>query len=206
VPFVINATSGELYTTESLDREYRSAYNFKVIARDLGYPVMTSEVKVKVILLDINDHSPLFDRPQYWANIIERSPVGSVVMLPRATDGDMGENANMTFTLQSTTGADRYFDIDSRNGLIQVSQIMHLSQLRQEGILDPQGSNTTLTLTLLATDHGEPEKQGRAIVSIRLEQFRSAGLLAFDNYTYYQFVEEGLEPGMHIVVAKWVFF
>ena len=196
VPFIINSTTGEVYTTESLDREYISEYSFKVIARDLGYPVMTSEVNVKVILLDINDHVPVFDRPQYWANLIERSPIGSVVMLPRATDWDIGENANMTFTLQSATGADRYFDIDSRNGLIQVSEIMHLSQLRQDGILDPETSDTTLTLTLYATDHGEPEKRGESTVYIHLEQFRSAGLLAFDNYTYYQLVEEGQEAGI----------
>jgi len=194
---MINMTTGEMFTTQILDRENKSQYTFKIIAKDQGYPVLTSEATVTVSVLDVNDHTPQFDQSQYTANIIQRSPVGAVVMLATATDLDWGDNGSVTFTMQSTNGTDRYFKIDPRNGLIQVAGVIDVAQLTREGIFEPGSSQSVLTLTLYASDNGKPQKRGQANLSIHIESYQSDGLLTFDNYTYYLTIEEGLRPGRY---------
>ena len=49
----------------SLDREKKSEYSLSITAVDGGNPRMTSRVDVTVLILDVNDNTPLFSQKFY---------------------------------------------------------------------------------------------------------------------------------------------
>ena len=62
VPFRIHSSSGDMFTTQILDREWQANYTFrvKVVARE-----GSAEVVVGVNVLDLNDNAPVFQRLLY---------------------------------------------------------------------------------------------------------------------------------------------
>lgn len=76
IPFAIEETSGELFTTDVLDRETVAIYRLTVIGRD-KHPTqpLSSSVTVTVLIGDINDNWPQFTNSPYVAYIpIEIAP------------------------------------------------------------------------------------------------------------------------------------
>lgn len=70
MPFAINETTGELFTTAVLDRETIAIYRLTVIASDKHptQPLLNS-VLVTVHVGDINDHWPHFMNSPYVAYV-----------------------------------------------------------------------------------------------------------------------------------------
>lgn len=68
-PFSIDASNGELVLTNSLDFERVTNYTFNVRATDGGGRYDESTVQVMVV--DVNDHRPVFERQLYMATIKE---------------------------------------------------------------------------------------------------------------------------------------
>lgn len=70
MPFAIDETTGELFTTVVLDRETVAFYRLMVIASDkhLAQPLSNS-VLVTVLIGDINDHWPQFMNSPYVAYV-----------------------------------------------------------------------------------------------------------------------------------------
>lgn len=69
-PFRIDETSGELFTTDTLDRETVAIYRLIVIGSD-KHPSqpLSSSVFVTVLIGDINDHWPQFMNSPYVAYV-----------------------------------------------------------------------------------------------------------------------------------------
>jgi len=76
-PFAIEATSGELFTTDFLDRETVAIYRLTVIGSD-KHPTqpLSSSVLVTVLIGDINDHWPQFLNSPYVAYVPTELPPG----------------------------------------------------------------------------------------------------------------------------------
>lgn len=70
MPFAIEETSGELFTTDVLDRETVAIYRLIVIGSD-EHPTqpLSSSVLVTVLIGDINDHWPQFMNSPYVAYV-----------------------------------------------------------------------------------------------------------------------------------------
>ncbi|KAL7400452.1 hypothetical protein ABVT39_012542 [Epinephelus coioides] len=100
VPFAIEETSGELFTTDVLDRETVAIYRLIVIGSD-KHPTqpLSSSVLVTVLIGDINDHWPQFMNSPYVAYVPTEMAPGSVVCAVRATDGDTEMNAELHYAL-----------------------------------------------------------------------------------------------------------
>lgn len=56
---------------------------------------MTGSGIVRVVVLDVNDHSPEFNRQEYRASVTENLPAGAWVANPLANDKDEGLNARI---------------------------------------------------------------------------------------------------------------
>ncbi|KAK0134170.1 Protocadherin-23 [Merluccius polli] len=114
----------DLVLAGPLDREAGgSSYSLTVEAFDGGVPARTGSLRVKVRVLDENDHPPAFDRAEYRASVSEDAPVNASVGRVHATDRDLGRNGLVTYEInrrQSDPG--EMFSVDESTGVIYVNK------------------------------------------------------------------------------------
>ncbi|XP_072248265.1 protocadherin Fat 4 isoform X2 [Leuresthes tenuis] len=153
-PFAIEATSGELFTTDFLDRETVAIYRLTVIGSDT-HPTqpLSSSVLVTVLIGDINDHWPQFINSPYVAYVPSELPPGSVVCAVRATDGDTDMNAELHYSLYGPS-SDLFF-IDPHTGTVFTS-----SALQDTG---------NIIMNVHVEDAGENPKFDITTVSVRFQ-------------------------------------
>ncbi|XP_021699917.1 protocadherin-like wing polarity protein stan isoform X3 [Aedes aegypti] len=124
--FKVDSRTGIVTTAASLDRELMDVHYFRVIATDDSFPPRSGTTTLQVNVLDCNDHTPSFESEEFLASIREGVSVGSTVITIRATDQDIGKNADIEYAILSingdgsaTNGQDEQsFRIDARSGTI----------------------------------------------------------------------------------------
>ena len=142
--FRINASSGQIYTTDSLDRELYDSYELTVSATDSGEPVMVDYASVLVTVLDVNDQAPVFSPTNVFnLTVLESRPNGYVIDTVEATDADLGSNALVSYALVARDPTSP-FDVLS-DGRVIVSDVENL---------DADSANTVFTITIIARDNG----------------------------------------------------
>uniref|UniRef100_A0A915HH22 Cadherin domain-containing protein n=1 Tax=Romanomermis culicivorax TaxID=13658 RepID=A0A915HH22_ROMCU len=97
--FYVDPSSGVLRVNKSLDREKVAEYNLTLIASDKGSPPLTSSTIVRILLDDINDNAPKFDKDVYDILVPENSLLESKIFTLKAHDPDYGKNAQITFKI-----------------------------------------------------------------------------------------------------------
>ncbi|XP_050300468.1 cadherin-related tumor suppressor isoform X2 [Anthonomus grandis grandis] len=147
--FRINASTGDISLLRALDREIQEEYVLSLVAMDTGSPPLTGSGTLRIIVQDINDHSPEFKRQSYYATIKENSPIGSWVLTAMATDKDIGLNAKIRYSLlgDKIDG----FKVDQDTGVITTN-----------GILDREDVESYF-LTLMAQDCSATEPRATAV-------------------------------------------
>lgn len=173
--FALDAT-GQLTTKTKLDREAIAAYDIQVIARDQGTPPQSATATIFLLVQDVNDNSPVFYPKKYFVPVVEDAAVGSVLVRVLASDRDEGENAVVTYSLES--GGEGMFDVDSRTGAISLRKSL-------------SGSTKPLyKLVVSAKDRGNRRSVVDAVVEIVKENKLEE--LEFDTYGGYdwQIVED----------------
>ena len=113
--FALNCTTGELSSLIPFNRESIDTYNLTVILIDSGFPPLSSEININIIVTDINDNSPQFERSLYETFFSEDNTVDTSVITVTATDEDIGRNAVLTYSIVTNSS---YFQIDSMNGTV----------------------------------------------------------------------------------------
>uniref|UniRef100_A0A3Q2Y3M4 Si:ch73-379j16.2 n=1 Tax=Hippocampus comes TaxID=109280 RepID=A0A3Q2Y3M4_HIPCM len=95
----INPENGEISALKSFDFETLKSFQFQVVATDGGSPPLSSNVTVKVFILDQNDNAPVILYPvsaNGSAEGVEEIPrnlkAGDLVTKVRAYDADIGYN------------------------------------------------------------------------------------------------------------------
>ncbi|KAI5642703.1 cadherin domain-containing protein [Phthorimaea operculella] len=158
--FKINASSGQISLLRTLDREAQDEYTLALVAMDTGSPPLTGSGTVKIIVQDINDNSPEFERQSYKTNVKENLPSGTVILHPKATDKDVGNNAKIRYSLLGDK-SDR-FEIDSATGVISTNStldreewnIYYLIIMAQDSsTTDPR--TATANLTIIVDDEND---------------------------------------------------
>ncbi|XP_072251864.1 protocadherin alpha-8-like isoform X9 [Leuresthes tenuis] len=116
----VNSENGRISALKSFDFETLKTFQFHVVATDSGTPPLSSNVTVKVFILDQNDNAPVILYPvssNGSAEGVEEIPrnvnAGHLVTKVRAYDADIGYNGWLLFSLQEVTdhslfGLDRY--------------------------------------------------------------------------------------------------
>ncbi|KAK2848799.1 hypothetical protein Q5P01_008633 [Channa striata] len=87
--FAINGTTGVISTSTVIDREILQSdvINMVVLSSQPTYPT-----EVRIVVLDINDNSPVFPDASIVVSFKEDASSGRQVILDTATDSDIGSN------------------------------------------------------------------------------------------------------------------
>ena len=163
--FVINETTGHLYTSQSLDRDTICAFQKKechLIFEIIAQSAMGSffKVKVDVLLLDINDNSPSFDDDIVSLSISEATKINSSISLNGAQDPDFGSNSIQSYRIVSIDSPFEAKSDTSTDGR-SVLRLIVKRALDRESI-------PSYMLQVLAFDGGNPRKSGSLTVNISL--------------------------------------
>ena len=125
VPFAVRKRGGRpvLEVVGELDHERHAVYYLNLSARNAWEHSrrVCSWVALKVALIDLNDHSPQFDRQTYTANVPENAAPGTLVAAVRATDRDSGDNGALEYQLDEPTMNAGIFELNPTTGEIRVA-------------------------------------------------------------------------------------
>ncbi|KAM6939341.1 cadherin-24-like [Lycodopsis pacificus] len=115
--FSVDPQTGVLRTAlPDMDRETRDEYLVVLQARDMGGHLggLSGTTTVTVRLSDVNDNPPRFRRSAWSFSVSELAAPGVEVGRLSATDPDLGENAELEFTILDPEEAD-IFNITGRD-------------------------------------------------------------------------------------------
>ncbi|XP_040042590.2 protocadherin-23 [Gasterosteus aculeatus] len=124
-PVSVDPESGWVTTAAALDREARAEVRFLVVAADGGEPALSSTATVTVLVEDVNDNEPVFQRQLYNVSIPEHGDVGSCFLQVVATDADGPEFSELLYSLSDGFDAeDKHplFSVHPRTGQLCVSR------------------------------------------------------------------------------------
>lgn len=189
--FALDSLTGQLTIKSKLDRETIAEYEIKVIAKDQGIPQQSSTATVFLRVEDINDNSPDFYPKRYFVALADDTAIGTSVLKIQATDGDDGDNAIITYKLE--TGGDGLFVVDNWTGVVSLRSSLRSSQ------------KSLFKLTISAKDRGDRRTEKDAIVEIVKES--KIEELEFDttsgNYDFQIYEDFGLDnPKINRDVGK----
>ncbi|XP_014662007.1 PREDICTED: cadherin-related tumor suppressor-like, partial [Priapulus caudatus] len=136
-----------------LDREVTDNYVLNISARDAGTPARSGHAIVNVTVIDFNDSPPTFDHSEYAVSISENAAAEASVMRVRATDADVGANAEVSYYITDDT---EQFAVERDTGIVRT---LH-DKLRCK--------KNICVFTVQAKDHGVPYLTGRAYVTVNL--------------------------------------
>lgn len=90
---------GLLKTAMPLDRELQSRYKLEAHVQDREKSDWECVSKVDIIMLDINDNTPVFfPNNNNTASLSEDAQIGTIVIKMHATDADIGKVKNTADT------------------------------------------------------------------------------------------------------------
>ncbi len=119
--FKVDTYSGDLLLTGEVDREVKDHYTLNVTVFDMGIPPKSSYTILDVVVLDVNDHAPKFDKPSYTVTISESTLLNTNILQVTAHDEDLGANAEITYSILTDTSN---FEIEPQAGTISVGNIL----------------------------------------------------------------------------------
>ncbi|XP_030001064.1 protocadherin-19 isoform X6 [Sphaeramia orbicularis] len=151
--------SGRIYSMRSFDHEYTRTFDFKVLARDNGNPSLSSNATVRIVVLDVNDNTPVMTNPPLVngtaeVSIPRNAGVGYMVTQVKADDYDEGENGRLTYTISE--GDRAFFEIDQVNGEVRSTRMFG------------ENAKSTYEITVVAKDHGKPSLSASAYIVVYL--------------------------------------
>ena len=146
--FAVNKTTGRITTVKELDREDIDRYNLSVIARDEG--ALQSTATVTVIVGDVNDNRPFFERNFYNYTFYEDVSVGTNLFKIEAKDYDVGWNAQISYEIIFGND-DGTFDLDKSTGQVDLHKELDREKVDEYVLQFRAIDNGGLTSDKLAT-------------------------------------------------------
>eukprot|EP00057_Strongylocentrotus_purpuratus_P002283 XP_003724198.1 PREDICTED: protocadherin Fat 4 [Strongylocentrotus purpuratus] len=144
----------------ALNYETITQFNITVVAMDMGNPVLSSSTVVGINVININDHTPIFEGIPYTITLSKNISAGSLAYVVRATDDDAGIFGEVRY--QITDGnTDNIFRIDQTTGEVFVQGLLETGTYRlvveardTPGDI-PSSRASSTTLTIVVTDIGD---------------------------------------------------
>ncbi|XP_066089517.1 protocadherin-7 isoform X1 [Saccopteryx bilineata] len=143
----------QLIVKGALDREQRDSYELTLRVRDGGDPPRSSQAILRVLITDVNDNSPRFEKSVYEADLAENSAPGTPILQLRAADLDVGVNGQIEYVFGAATeSVRRLLRLDETSGWLSVLHRIDREEVNQ------------LRFTVMARDRGQPPKTDKATV------------------------------------------
>ncbi|KAF6082395.1 hypothetical protein HJG60_014644 [Phyllostomus discolor] len=102
-----------------LDREEEAVHHLLLTASDGGNPVHSGTLRIHVQVVDANDNPPAFTQEQYHISVPENVPLGTQLLIVKATDPDEGANGEVTYSFHNIDQkVGQIFQLDSYTGEI----------------------------------------------------------------------------------------
>ncbi|XP_075356614.1 protocadherin-23 [Mycteria americana] len=112
--FVLDKITGLLTTAQLLDREIQERYSLTIVALDDGSPALSATQVLTVIVLDVNDETPIFLKQLYKTAVRENQDPGEFVVRVEAVDRDAGLNSLLRYEILPGTGYEKFkMNLDS---------------------------------------------------------------------------------------------
>ena len=165
--------TGTIYLKCPLNYDQQPSYRLTLKVTDqsfvAGGKTLSSTASLVVKVLDANTNTPEFTKTSYSCDVKEGEPVGSLVCKVSASDGDTGENAKITYSIE---GNDNYFSIDPNTGDIKVAKLLDREK------------KFSHSLTVRAADHGVPQLIAFTFVLINVKDINdNAPVFGSKEYT-----------------------
>nr|XP_056718815.1 protocadherin beta-16-like isoform X2 [Euleptes europaea] len=158
----INSETGNLYAIRSLDYEQIKDFQVTVRAVDSGSPPLSSQVMVRVVIVDENDNAPFILYPlqngTFPSNdlVPKGAEAGYLVTKVVAVDSDSGQNSWLAYELLKATEPG-LFSVGAQNGEVTTMRpINKRDTFKQKliiGVKDnghpPQSTSATLSILLV---------------------------------------------------------
>ncbi|KAK3545732.1 hypothetical protein QTP70_011338 [Hemibagrus guttatus] len=159
---VADTTDGEkqpqLIIKGALDREQRDSYELTLRVRDGGDPPRSSQAILRVMITDVNDNSPRFEKSVYEADLPENSSPGAPILQLKAMDADVGVNGQIEYVFGAATeSVRRLLRLDESTGWLSVLHRIDREEVSQ------------LRFTVMARDRGQPPKTDKATMVINIK-------------------------------------
>ncbi|XP_074753962.1 cadherin-9 isoform X5 [Athene noctua] len=112
-----------------MSRENREQYQVVIQAKDMGGQMggLSGTTTVNITLTDVNDNPPRFPQSMKHLMVLspESAPPGTPLGRIKANDPDVGENAEIEYSISSGDGSDMFdivTDKDTQEGIITVKE------------------------------------------------------------------------------------
>nr|XP_057919312.1 protocadherin gamma-A11-like isoform X20 [Doryrhamphus excisus] len=154
----INLNTGDVVVQERIDREKLCVKKASCVLKQelvLENPLELHRINIRV--LDVNDNSPQFNEDLLKLEIQESAVKGARFLLGEAHDGDIGENAVQSYTLQQN---DHFkLNVNTKPGGRKNCELVLDKELDREDKKD-------IMLSLTAYDGGSPQRSGTVVIHV----------------------------------------
>ena len=158
----INASTGAVVLSRSLDFETLSSLSVKLECMDGGTPRLTGKSDVLISVLGANEHAPTFTAGSANASIDEDFAVGMVITTVSAMDDDKGVDGQVSYSIQSGNNAGTFRLIASSGELVLLASLDFETQSQYSLVIrasDPGGKFSTVTLNITVMDLNDASPQ-----------------------------------------------
>ncbi|NXP43762.1 PCD23 protein, partial [Heliornis fulica] len=177
--FVLDKITGLLTTAQLLDREVQEHYSLTVMALDDGSPALSATQVLTIILLDVNDETPIFLKEIYETAVCENQDPGEFVTKVEAVDRDAGLNSLLHYEILPGFGYEK-FSVNSDSG--ELVTTASLDRETQEVFTikgsPSRSSSAQLFLTVLdENDHNPLFEKTHYQISVREDLEKGSAIL-----------------------------
>ncbi|XP_066445307.1 protocadherin gamma-B1-like [Eleutherodactylus coqui] len=161
LPFQLISSSPNYYkleTTVNMDRERASEYKITITAVDKGIPQLSANKTIQLLISDINDNPPIFEKQNYILYVPENNQAGLSIHSLYSSDLDLNDNGKITYCILNSNIEDipvsSFVSINSMTGVLYAQRSFDYEQLRE------------FQFQVMAKDSGSPPLSSNVTVSI----------------------------------------
>lgn len=152
--FRIAQNTGIIYLDKPIKSAPGTVLHLEVTAMDSGVQSLSATQQIRVIIEDVNDHTPVFKLTSYETSLPESTPVNERFFALLASDIDLGANGRIFYSV--TDG-----NLENRFGIFPDGQ------LYVKNVLDREEQDY-YALEVTASDQGNPKRSSTVPVVVHI--------------------------------------